>query len=93
MHLPSTQVPSGSSGGRRTRRCTEAREHLRRTQRLTGDSGAGVLWTLPFRASPVNGKTDYLRLSQYPGSRAACATAVTSMLSGNSRKKMTYGNR
>jgi hypothetical protein len=36
---------------------------------------------------------DYLRLSQYPGSRAACATAVTSMLSGNSRKKMTYGNR
>jgi hypothetical protein len=32
---------------------------------------------------------DYLRLSQYPGSRAAWATAATSMLSGNSRKKMT----
>jgi hypothetical protein len=38
-------------------------------------------------------RADYLRLSQYPGSRAACATAATSMLSRNSRKKMTYGNR
>jgi len=51
--------------------------------------------TGPARASQTSAIprwADYLRLSQYPGSRAACAIAVTSMLSGNSRKKMTYGN-
>ena len=33
-----------------------ARVDLRRTQRLTGNPAAGAVSTLPFRASPVNGK-------------------------------------